>query len=65
VRDDRPYYRKFRVIRVETGEEVPEDTFTLIPAHDEYAAVALRAYADVCESDNPALAVDLRRLADG
>jgi hypothetical protein len=61
--DPRPYYPKFIVTRTETGEVVNEDTFTLIPAHDRHAIYALRAYADACWHDNPALADDLRALA--
>jgi hypothetical protein len=60
--DTRPYYNKFLVVRRETGEEVTEPTFTLIPSHDKHAKVALLAYADACEDDNPALANDLRTL---
>lgn len=58
----RGYYKKFTVIRNDTGEEVTEDTFTLIPAHDEHAIPALEAYAAACEADNPDLARDIRAL---
>lgn len=62
MRDEQGYYKKFTIIRNETGEEVTEDTFTLIPAHDEYAIPALEAYAKACEADNPELAADIRAL---
>lgn len=38
--------------------------FVLDTVHDPYAAAALRAYADACEKELPALAKDLRELAD-
>lgn len=63
--DTRPFFRKFRVVRIETGEEVLEPTFTLIPSRDPWAAPALLAYADACAKDAPDLAHDLRRLAEG
>lgn len=64
MRDLRGYYDKFQVIRRETGEEITGPKFTLLPDHDHHAKVALRAYADSCESENPQLAEDLRTLAD-
>jgi hypothetical protein len=63
MRDLRGFYDKFQVIRRETGKEITDATFTLIPARDVHAAPALRAYADSCEIENPALAEDLRELA--
>jgi hypothetical protein len=63
--DTRGYYKKFTVVREDTGEEVVEDTFTLIPAHDDWAIPALLAYADACEAEAPQLAADLRQLAAG
>lgn len=45
TRDERGYHKKFRVIRTETGEEVEERTFTLIPSKDPAARIALAAYA--------------------
>lgn len=45
-RSERGYHKRFRVIREETGEEVEERTFTLIPSRDPLAAVALAAYAE-------------------
>lgn len=62
MHDARGYYSKFTVIRRETGEEVTDATFTLIPASDPHARVALAAYAEACEEDNPGLARDLREL---
>lgn len=64
MRDMKGYYDKFQVIRRETGEEVAGPTFTLLPDHDHHAKVAVRAYADSCESENPELAADLRLLAE-
>lgn len=61
--DPKGYYEKFTVIRNDTGEEVTEPRFTLIPSHDEHAKAALLAYADSCESENPGLAADLREMA--
>lgn len=60
MRDMKGYYDKFIVTRRDTGEEVTGFKFTLLPDHDEHAAAALRAYADLCETDNPGLAADLR-----
>jgi hypothetical protein len=63
MRDLRGYYDKFQVTRRETGEEITGPKFTLLPDHDPHARVALRAYADSCEGENPDLAADLRELA--
>lgn len=64
--DSRGYYEKFTVIRNDTGEEVRGFRFTLIPSHDPHAGTALRAYADAVETENPALARELReRLEAG
>ena len=64
MRDRQGYYEKFQVIRKDTGEEVTGFRFTLLPDHDEHAVVALRAYADSCEAENPSLAHDLRERLD-
>jgi hypothetical protein len=64
MRDQRGYYSKFIVTRRDTGEEVGEATFTLIPEHDEHAVVALKAYATSCAAKNPELARDLRDLLE-
>jgi hypothetical protein len=61
--DDRGYYEKFKVVRNDTGEEITSFRFVLLP-HDPHARVALLAYADSVEGDNPELARELReRLA--
>lgn len=60
--DKRGYYEKFKVIRNDTGEEVTDFRFVLIPSHDKHAAAALESYARSCESENPGLARDLREL---
>jgi hypothetical protein len=39
--------------------------YVLDITHDPFAAPALRAYADACEAEYPALARDLRALARG
>jgi hypothetical protein len=62
MRDLRGFYDKFQVIRRETGEEVTQATFTLIPERDPHALAALEAYAASCEGENPDLAADLRAL---
>jgi hypothetical protein len=63
--DPKGYYEKFKVIYNDTGEEVTDFRVTLIPSHDPHAAVALRAYADAVEADNPQFAADIReRLAE-
>lgn len=61
--DDRGYYEKFKVVRNDTGEEITSFRFVMLP-HDSHARVALRAYADSVEGENPELAQELReRLA--
>jgi hypothetical protein len=65
--DGKGYYEKFRVIRNETGEEITNFRFVLIPglpSNDRHARVALRAYADSCEPENPGLARELRERLD-
>lgn len=62
--DPKGYYEKFTVIRNDTGEEVTDFRFTLIPSHDPHAEVALRAYADAVEAENPQLARELRERLD-
>lgn len=65
--DDKGYYEKFKVIRNDTGEEITDFRFVLIPglpSNDLHARVALRAYADSCESENPTLARELRERLD-
>jgi hypothetical protein len=54
--------RKFRVFDHDTGDEIRDVTFTLVPGRDDWACSALLAYAKACEMDNPELAFDLRRL---
>lgn len=53
-------YGKYRVTKVSDGSEVG-DCFVLKPVADKHARAALLAYADSVETDNPALAVDLRK----
>lgn len=52
-------FKKFRVIRTSTGEEVEEPSFTLLPMKDQAARTALQTYAEAVEERNPELANDL------
>lgn len=55
------FYPKFVITRRDTGEEVdPTTCFTLIPADDPAAVVALVTYAALVEDTLPGLARDLR-----
>ena len=51
-------YAKYIVTKTETGEEV-NDCFVLRPAHDPHAVAALKAYAESCINENPALTSDI------
>lgn len=63
--NDKGFYNKFDVTRKSTGEVVdPADSFTLVVSRDPFAYAALQAYAEACESQNPALAADLLALAE-
>lgn len=61
----RGLYNKFTVARTD-GQSAPGEKhdeceyFVLDLTHDEFAAAALRAYADACEGQYPMLAADLR-----
>lgn len=63
-------YRKFDVRRVD-GTDAPGQKhhgcryYVLDLDHDPHALPALRAYAESCERGYPALAFDLRAVADG
>jgi hypothetical protein len=64
----RGLYNKYAVIRTDGSSAVGErhhgcEHFVLDVNHDPFAAVALRAYADACESEYPLLARDLRLKA--
>lgn len=62
--DPRGFYKKYNVTRVD-GKPDDGPFFTLAFNHDPHARVALAAYADSCESENPTLAAELRQaLAD-
>lgn len=54
-------YRKYIVTDAVTGKEVDGATFTLRP-EDPHARVALKAYADSVQGQNPTLADDLYAL---
>lgn len=61
----RGLYRKFTVMRTDGKSEPGERHyqcryFALDLTHDRFAPAAIRAYADACERDYPALAADLR-----
>ena len=66
---DRGIYEKFRVER-RGGGSVPGGKhdgcfyFVLDVTHDPHAPAALRAYAESCADTHPALAADLRAMAD-
>lgn len=60
--DNKRLYDKFTVIDNRTGDRVQDQTFTLIPSRDPAARIAVQAYADTIEADNPDLAADLRQL---
>jgi hypothetical protein len=61
----RGLYDKYAVTRTDGSSAVGErhhgcEYFVLDLDHDPFAAAALRAYADACESEYPLLARDLR-----
>lgn len=58
---ERGLYGKYLVQRITdpTGKHDHCRYFVLDPRHDPHALTALRAYADACRADFPALAVDL------
>lgn len=61
----RGLYGKFTVTRTDGTSEPGKKHdgcayFVLDMSHDKHAAPALRAYADSCEMESPALARDLR-----
>lgn len=63
--EPRGLYHKYDVARLVetptgTARAYPGPVFVLAYATDPHAAVALRAYADSVESENAALAADLR-----
>lgn len=64
---ERGLYRKYRVERLSdpTGKHADCDYYVLDLVHDRFARAALRAYADACEAEFPALAADLRKRAEG
>jgi hypothetical protein len=60
-------YRKYEIRRTDGGSEPGGKHehcpyFVLDLEHDRYALAALRAYADACEQEMPALADDLRSI---
>lgn len=57
-------YQKYTIIKNSTGEEVKRPAFVLLPESDPHARIALRAYADAVEANNPVLASDLRSWMD-
>src|SRR5580692_12583789 len=61
----RGLYQKYEVKRVNdpTGKHAGCWYFVLDPKHDKFAPIALRAYADACVGEYPALAADLRKAA--
>ena len=65
----RGLYNKFIVQREDRRDDIGEkhygcEYFVLDLDHDKYAVPALRAYAEHCEAEYPALAADLHAKAD-
>ena len=60
---DRGLYDKYVIYKAATGARVTDPCFVL-SFHDPHAVAALRAYAESCEEDFPALAEDLRQAVD-
>lgn len=62
---ERGLYGKYRVERTSDPKGKHDDCryFVLDPQHDPNAVTALRAYADACADEYPALAADLRAWA--
>ena len=63
------FYRKYRVARLKPHSDVTKNSvdcrfFVLDYPHDPHALVALRAYAESCEQDYPALADHLLAILD-
>jgi hypothetical protein len=58
-------YRKYDVRRLNdpTGKHAACHYYVLDLNHDRFAGPALRAYADACEAEFPALATDLRAMS--
>lgn len=62
----RGLYNKFVVRRTDGTDDIGGkhygcEYFVLDRTHDKFAAAALRAYADACESEYPLLAADIRK----
>lgn len=64
---DKGLYGKYEVKRRNdpTGKHDNCDFFVLDLVHDEFAAPALKAYADACREEYPALAADLDKVVAG
>ena len=65
--DQDAVYRKYRIERTDGSSEPGEkhahcNYFVLDLDHDEFALVALEAYANACEKQKPGLASDLRSV---
>lgn len=60
---ERGWYQKYEVKRLNdpSGKHQDCEFFVLDLEHDRFADVALRAYADACEKEFPALAADIRK----
>lgn len=63
-------YRKFKVIRTDGNSDPGKKHagcayFVLDLDHDPFAVPALRAYAEACREQFPALAQDLDRFTEG
>lgn len=53
-------YAKYNVTKADDGSVV-DGCFVLRPDRDPHARVALQAYAESCQEENPALAADIFR----
>ena len=65
----RGLYNKFNVTRTDGTSEPGKkhdgcQYFVLDVTHDPFAGAALKAYADACRSEYPALAEDITRTPD-
>lgn len=59
---DGGYHNKFTVYHTETGDEIKQATFTLLPECDPHARVALATYAESVRFENTVLSNELYAL---
>lgn len=58
-------YQKFKVTDTNSGKEVEEKSFTLIPSKDPHAIKALETYANSVKQENPVLAKEILDWING